>query len=200
MKFRVEERSFSAAEAERYAGVAQDQQRDWRRRGFVPPPEPGRRARFSLLQLCILSLVKAQTDTGKAVSGAFVLAKFTAPALHTQIELCPLAVRIEGTAIEEKARPAWLRALANVSQEEEPTRYVFFPTPDPSPSPMTSSEPEEEDRLASAYHVASLQEIEERVPKAWLHGTLFDLEGFAMKLALQVGEPLITYTLEEGSE
>lgn len=195
MQFRTEERSFSAAEVARLTGTSQDQQRDWRRHGFLPRTAPGRRARFSLLELCIIALVKVQTDAGKAVSGAFTVAKFTAPILYTQVELCPLAVRIEGAELKPRDRGGLLRALAEIGEDEEPSRYVFFPVADPEPSPLAPDPEflEDEDRLAGAYVLGSLQDVEKCIPHAWTYGTIFDLESFAMKLALQVREPLITY-------
>lgn len=184
------EREFSAAEIADLVGIPQVMQRDWRRHGFLPPPEPGRRARFKLSEAVYLALMKAQTDGGKGPSGADFLARNSVEVGMKQISLCPLAVKIEGLDLPVEKRRGFLRQMAKAEEGEETTRYLFFPAH--SSLPKASLPSGEDESKTTCWHFASLAEMEAKVKRDWITGQIFDLEAFAMSLALKAA-PLITY-------
>lgn len=192
MQYQIEriEREFSAGEIADLIGIPQVMQRDWRRHGFLPPPEPGRRARFKLSEAVYLALMKAQTDSGKGPSGAHELAKWSAMMGVVQISLCPLAVQVEGMDLPIEEKRGFMRRMAGVAEGEETTRYLFFPAH--ASLPKTSLPSGEEESKTTCWHFASLAEMEAKVQRDWITGQIVDLEAFAMSLAIKAG-PLITY-------
>jgi hypothetical protein len=54
--------TFSASEAERVSGLSQNMQRDWRKRGFLPPVEG--KARFDFFDIAVLKVMKLLADRG----------------------------------------------------------------------------------------------------------------------------------------
>lgn len=191
------EKDFGAMEAAKLTGVSQVMQRDWRRHGFLAPPTPGKRMRFSLLEMCILALTKAQVDAGKAVSGAHHVAAMSSVVALRQIELCAPAVLVEGVSLSYEEKLDFIRQNAGLGPDDEVTRYLFFTRKTSVPGP--GIDPDEE-QLNTCQHFATLQEMEENVQRGWVTGEIFDLAAFALALALRADGPLITYKLRSVKE
>ncbi|MBT0779442.1 hypothetical protein [Paracoccus sp. pheM1] len=192
MQYQIEriEREFSAGEIAEFIGVSQVMQRDWRRHGYLPPSEPRRRVKFGLLQMAYLGLMKVQIDAGKPPSTASGLAKWTAPLAVMQIEICPPAVKIEGIDLPDSEKRRFMYEMANRTEDEAGSRYLFFPNR--QSLPKTSLPGGEDTSPVGCYSFGSLAEMEGAVERDWITGQIFDLEAFAMSLALKAG-PLITY-------
>lgn len=192
--FERTERDYSAGEAAELTGVSQVMQRDWRRHGFLEPSVPGKHVRFSLLEICIMALMKVQTDNGKAVSAAHWVAKMTADAAILQIEKCQVGVSIEGLNIGPAQRRKLIYELNSIDEKADATtRYIFLP----ANKGMSKSLDDNDEMGPTAYCFASLAEMESEVERDWVYGTIFDLQSFAMSLSFKLGEPLITYRLVE---
>ena len=192
MQYQIEriEREFSAGEIAEFIGVSQVMQRDWRRHGYLPPSEPRRRVKFGLLQMAYLGLMKVQIDAGKPPSTASGLAKWTAPLAVMQIEICPPAVKIEGIDLPDSEKRRFMYEMASRTEDEAGSRYLFFPNR--QSLPKTSLPGGEDTTPVGCYSFGSLAEMEGAVERDWITGQIFDLEAFAMSLALKAG-PLITY-------
>ncbi|MGP9789618.1 hypothetical protein [Roseinatronobacter sp. NSM] len=190
IEFKSTEKDFGAMEIAKYAGVSQMKQRDWRRHGYLPPAEPGRRARYSILDLCVIALTSIQTEAGKELGAANWIAKMSAGVAKSQIELCPQAVAFEGLELNEDQKRAAMRYAAGLSEADIPTRYLFFPNHWVLPSRLLVNSDE---APATCYHFATLAEMEGRIGQDWISGQIFDLKLFAENLAQMIGEPLIHY-------
>lgn len=195
-KFERLERDYSAKEAAELTDVGQVMQRDWRRHGFLKPSIPGKRVRFSLLEICILALMKVQIDGGKSASAANWVAKMSALAARTQVELWPGNVAIQGVKLSSSEKRKLVHELNEAEDAEESvTRYIFLPSTGLHvDSPLADGEPS-----PTAYHFASLAEMERNVMPNWVHGSIFDLRSFAASISFKTKEPLVTYRMLEGN-
>lgn len=79
---------FAAGEAAYITGVSQDTQRDWRRRGFLPP-SVGKHTRFTVRELCHLRLIRAVLEAGFSLTLAAseISVEFT-DSLQAEVNAC----------------------------------------------------------------------------------------------------------------
>lgn len=185
------EREFTAAEAASAAGVALVQQRNWRRRGLLPPNASGRKGvLYELTDVCQLAIMQALSDGGLSVKAAADLSRAAAFALVLAVERRPGALAYDPPALtaeqREQARFGWWSR----DESDGATRYVFAPTPTPSPASETPPP-------ADLYMIGDLAEIEARLPAgAWSLGVLVNLDGLAAHIVRAVPGPLVTYRVE----
>lgn len=74
MTYRISYTEFTAADAARITGISQEEQRDWRKRGFLPPIEGGK-ARFDVKLLSGMLVAKRLHTLGIAPSTGWALAR-----------------------------------------------------------------------------------------------------------------------------
>lgn len=193
MKFKRTERDFSASEVEEVAGISQATQRDWRRRGFIGGRQPGKRAKYSLAQVCRFLVVSTLTKGGLPVSRAFDIAKIADPELAFNLWHNPLAVRVQGVELSNEDKIELAYAHLPEAETAPPPRYLFVPYESPLQNPMAVTDED----AATVYFFRDLEDMEGRVVRNWLAGQLIDLSSLAMRLALHVREPLILFTPDE---
>lgn len=73
--------TYTAAEAEYAVGIPVAMQRDWRRRGYLPPIEEGRKARYEGSEVARMAILKAVSDAGAYLHSAVVAADIGAPVI-----------------------------------------------------------------------------------------------------------------------
>ncbi|HEV2082790.1 MAG TPA: MerR family transcriptional regulator [Brevundimonas sp.] len=84
MAYSIMYTQFSAADAARITGVSQDEQRDWRKRGFLPPIDGGK-AKFDVKLLAGMLAAKKLQGLGIAPTTGWALARSCGAMIYTRI-------------------------------------------------------------------------------------------------------------------
>jgi len=175
-------REFTPAEAAKISGVSTVLQRDWRRRGLLPAKDQEGWAKFTVVDVIEMAVMKAMSDSGFSVQAAMMFAIASTLPTIAALELIPGVVVVEGNATLEKRE----RILSNY--DGGAARYLL------APLSRTDTAPEIE-------HTSDLRLIPELLEKSGaFHALVIDHAALARMIADRAGLPLFRINAEVDDE